>query len=69
MIVQNRDEGDKLKNLVREMTCFKYPYNSVWISLVATNCSRRFQEIQVTETDLSDFHKIKLTILKVYFTK
>ena len=62
-------EGDKLNNLVRETTCFKYPYNPIWIGLVPTNCSRRFQEIQVTETDLSDFHKMKLTILKVYFTK
>ena len=34
-----------------------------------TNCSRSFQDTQIIETGLSDFHKMKLTVLKIFFTK
>ena len=50
----------KLKNLVRKPTC---------IDLFQTNCSRSSQDTQVIETDLSDFYKANLTVLKMYFTK
>ena len=59
----------KLKNLVREPTCFKNPDNPSCIDLLLTNCSRSFQDTQVIETGLSDFHKMNLTVLKMYFTK
>ena len=59
----------KLKNLVREATCFKNPGNPSCIDLFLTNCSRRFQDTQVIETGLSDFHKMNLTVLKMFFTK
>ena len=59
----------KLKNLVSESTCFKNPDNPPCIDLFLKNCSRRFQDTQVIETGLSDFHKMNLTILKMYFTK
>ena len=59
----------KLKNLVRQPTCFKNPDNLSCIDLFLTNCSRSFQETQVIETGLSDFHKMNLTVLKMFFTK
>ena len=59
----------KLKNLVREPTCFKNPDNPSCIDLFVTNCSRSFQDTQVIETGLSDFHKMNLTVLKMLFTK
>ena len=59
----------KLKNLVRERTCFKNPDNPSCIDLFLTNCSRTFQDTQVIETGLSDFHKMNLTVLKMFFTK
>ena len=59
----------KLKNLVSEPTCFKNPDNPSCTDLFLTNCSRSFQDTQVIETGLSDFHKMNLTFLKMYFTK
>ena len=59
----------KLKNLVGEPTCFKNPDNSSCIDLLLTNCSRSFQDTLVIETALSDFHKMNLAVLKMYFTK
>ena len=59
----------KLKNLVREPTCFKNPDNPSCIDLFLTNCSRSFQDTQVIETGISDFHKMNLTVLKLLFTK
>ena len=59
----------QLKNLVREPTCFKNPDNPSCIDLFLTNCSRSFQDTQVIETGLSDFHKMNLTVLKMFFTK
>ena len=57
----------KLKNLVREPTCFKNLDNPSCIDLFLTNCSRSFQDTQVIETGLSDFYKINLTVLKMFF--
>ena len=59
----------KLKNLVREPTCFKNPDSPSRIDLFLTNCSRSFQDTQVIETGLSDFHKMNQTVLKMFFTK
>ena len=59
----------KLKNLVREPTCFKNPDNRSCVDLFLTNCSRSFEDTQVIETGLSNFHKMNLTVLKMFFTK
>ena len=57
----------KLKNIVRKPTCFKNPDNPSCINLFLTNCSRSFQDAQVIETGLSDFHKMNLTVLNLFF--
>ena len=36
---------------------------------VPKKCSRSFQDTQVIETGLSDFHKMNLTVLKMLFPK
>ena len=56
----------KLKNLVREPTCFKNPDNPSCIDLFLTNCSRSFQNTQVIEIGFSDFLKMNLTVSKIY---
>ena len=60
----------KLTNLVRELTYFKNPYNPLFINLLLKNCSRNFQDTrQLIKTGLSNFHKMNLTVLKMYFNK
>ena len=54
----------KLKNLVKEPTCYKNPNNPSCIDLFLTNCARSFHKTCVFETGLSDFHKLVVTILR-----
>ena len=58
-----------LKNLVNVPTCYKNPLKPSCIDLFLTNCSRSFQDTQVTEIGLSDFHKMNITVLKMFFSK
>ena len=53
-----------LKSLGKEPTCFKNPNNPSCIDLFLTNTVRSFQETQLFETGLSDFHKLVVTIFK-----
>ena len=55
------------KNIVRDKTCFKSPINSTRIDLMITNRPKSFQESEVIETGLSDFHKMSLTVMKVFY--
>ena len=57
----------KLKNLVKEPTCYKNPENLNYIDLFLTNCARSFYSTCVFETGLFDFHKLVLTILRWKF--
>ena len=58
-----------LRNLVKQKTCFKNPENPSCIDLILTNSPRTFQNSNVFETGLSDFHKLTTTVLKQYFPK
>ena len=58
-----------LKNLVNVPTCYKNPLKPSCIDLFLTNCSRSFQDTQVIETGLSDFHKMNITVLTMFFSK
>ena len=58
-----------LKILVNFPTCYKNPLKPSCIDLFLTNCSRSFQDTQVIETGLSDFHKMNMTVLKMFFSK
>ena len=56
-------EAYNLKNLVEEPTCIKNPLNLTCIDLMITNRPRSFQDTQVIETGLSDFHKMTVSFL------
>ena len=59
-----------LRNLVKQKPCFKNPENpSCIIDLILINSPRSFQNSNVFETGLSDFHKLTTTALKQYFPK
>ena len=58
-----------LKNLLKQKTCYKNPEKSSCIDLILTNSHRSFQNTNVFETRLSDFHKMAVSVLKSHFAK
>ena len=57
------------KSLIKDSTCFKNPEKPTTIDHILTNHPRCFQHSGVYETGLSDFHRLTLTVLKVYHSK
>ena len=57
------------ENIVKQKTCFKNPDRPTCIDLILTNFSRSFQDTCTVETGPSDFHKLVVTVLKLYFLK
>ena len=62
-------ENYKLRNLIKEPTCFKNPKNPTCIDLILTNKPLSFKNTYVIETGLSGFHKIIVVVIKMYFPK
>ena len=60
---------NNLKSLNKEPTCFKNPNNPSCIDLFLTNRSRYFQNTSTIETGISDFHKLVVTVLKMFYKK
>ena len=60
---------NNLKSLNKEPTCFKNPNNPSCIDLFLTNRSRYFQNTSTIETGISGFHKLVVTVLKVFYKK
>ena len=61
-----------LKNIVKQKICFKNPDRPSCIDLILTKSYRSFQVPYRTctvETGLSDFYKLVVTVLKLYFPK
>ena len=58
-----------LFSLVKEPTCFKNPDNPSCIDLFLTNRPRSFQNTLTIETGISDFHKMVITVMKVFYKK
>ena len=58
-----------LHNLITEPTCYKNPNNTSSIDLMLTNSKYSFQNSVTVETGLSDFHKMTISVLKMYFKK
>ena len=48
---------------------FKSLENPTCVDLILTNLPKCFQNSNVFETGLSDFHKLTFTVLKAYFQK
>ena len=55
-------------NLIKTETCFTKSHNSL-INLFLTNKPLSFQKKHVTETGLSDYHKLISTFFKSHFTR
>ena len=59
----------RLKNLVKGAMCYKIPAKPSCINLVLTNRPRGFHGCHIIETGLSEFHKMTVTVMKMYFQK
>ena len=58
-----------LISLMKQPTCYKNPNNPICIDSILSNTCRRFQSTCVVETGLSDFHLMRLTVIKKSFRK
>ena len=56
-------------NLVNEPTCFKSLENPSCIDLFLTNRPKCFLSTTTIETGISDFHKMVITVLKIFYKK
>ena len=65
--------SSSFKSLIKDPTCFKNPENPSCIDriidLILTNSPCSFQKSCVTETGLSDFHKMIVSVMKTTFQK
>ena len=57
------------KNLIKDNTCFKNREKPSCTDLIITNRPKSFQNSVTLEIELSDFHKMTLTALKVFYEK
>ena len=58
-----------LKCLIKAPICFKNSDKPTYINLILTNPPNLFQHSSAFETDLSDFHLLTVTELKMGFQK
>ena len=58
-----------LTSLINRPTCWKNPSKPTCIDLNLTNRRKFFQNTNVIETGLSDFHRMVVTIMKTSFRK
>ena len=59
----------RLKNLVEGTKCYKNPEKPSCIDLILTNRPRSFHWCHIIETEHSDFHKMSINVIKMYFQK
>ena len=62
-------ETYKLKNLIKQQTCYKNLDNPKCIDKILTNVLRTLQSTCVIETGLSDFDLMTLTTMRKMFKK
>ena len=58
-----------LTSIINRPTWYKNPDKPTCIDLILTNCPESFQNFCVTETGLSDFHKMAVTVMKTSYRK
>ena len=58
---------NNLKSLNKESACLKTPNNPSCIDLFLTNRSRCFQNTSTIKTGISDFRKLVVTMLKMFY--
>ena len=59
----------KLRNLIKEPTWFQNPDNPTCTDLTLANKPLNFKSIYVIETELSDFFKMIVAVMKMDFPK
>ena len=59
----------EFKNLIKDATCYKNPENPSCTDLILTNNPNSFQNSDMMETGLSDFHNMTFTVMKRTFEK
>ena len=57
------------KNLIKDNCFFKNPEKPSCVNLIITNRPKCFKNSVTLETDLSDFHKMTLTVMEVFYKK
>ena len=62
-------ETYKFRSLAKEGSCFKNQESPSCIDLILTKKHLSFQRLCAIETELSEFHKILLTVMKMHFPK
>ena len=55
--------------LSSKKTCYKNPEKPSCVDHIQKNCQRIFQNTCVFEIRLSNFHKLTITVMKLYFPK
>ena len=68
-ILSNFCEIYNFKNFIKDKTCLKNPNKPSSIDLIITNRSKSFQNSMFIETGLSNFHKICIRVIKMYYSK
>ena len=58
-----------LKHLIKKLTCFKNLENTKTIDVILRTRARKFCNSGTLETGLLDFHKLTVTVLKIFFKK
>ena len=58
-----------LKSFIKDSTCYKNLEKSSNIDVILTHNLRSFQNLCVIDTDLSNFHRRVVTVMKTYFER
>ena len=56
-----------LKNLIKGPTCYKNPDKPSCIDLILSNRSKSFHSSHIVESGISDFHKMTVSVRKIFF--
>ena len=62
-------ETYNLENAIKDKTCFKNTKKPSCIDLIITGRPKIFQNSMFVETGLSDFHKMCVAVMKMYYSK
>ena len=58
-----------LKDLIKGPTCYKNTGKPLCIDLILSNRSKSFYSSHIVETGISDFHKMTVSVIKIFFKK
>ena len=67
--VKNVCRSYNFTTMINKPTYYKNPDRPSCVDLILTNCPRSFQNSCVIDTELSDFHKMVVTVMKTTYRK